>query len=159
MKNKIQILTLAFFSITSALGFSNEELTKKLDNLFDLRIKTNEQYRDEFTSDAEELENKKAREFLTKSEKEYGQVWIDFLKRMKKSPDLQARLQILRIEIQGELQNAYYDLEYAFDITERVAANANIARWETQMTKLKEAEALYKKSQEKTKTEAPAKPE
>lgn len=142
----MKIILALILALTSSFTLANEELTKKLDDLFDLRIKVNEEYRDQFAKDAEDLENKEARDFLVKSEKEYGQVWVDFLKNMKTNPDLKARMQLLRIEIVGEINNGYYDLEYAEGFADRTEAKASIVKWRKALKQLEEAEELYRTS-------------
>lgn len=139
--------------LSSSLALANEELTKKLDALFDLRIKINEDYRDQFAEEATELENKEAREFLEKSEKENGQVWVDFLKRMKTNPDLKARIQLLRLEIVGEINNGYYDLEFAEGVKDQFKARGVITKWNKHLKELEAAEALLEKSAKSEKKE------
>lgn len=142
-------LLLIILALTSPVAFANEELTKKLDALFDLRIKINEDYKVKFTEEAKDLRNEEAREFLVKSENKHGQVWIDFLKNMKTNPDLKARMQLLRIEIVGDLNTGYYDLEYAEGIKDRFKAKTAITKWKKALKELEEAEALYKNTKEK----------
>jgi D-arabinose 1-dehydrogenase-like Zn-dependent alcohol dehydrogenase len=79
-----------------------------------------------------------------KSESDYGQKWIDYLEYMKVTPDLKARLLVLRLEIVGDLNTGYYDLEYAEDFAEKTKANASIVKWKKALKKLEEAEAIYK---------------
>ena len=138
-------IALLILALSTSLGFANKELITKLDELFDLRIKVNKSYKEQFTEEAKELENPKAKEFLVKSESNYGQKWIDYLEYMKVTPDLKARLFVLRLEIVGDLNTGYYDLEYAAGFAEKTKANASIVKWKKALRKLEEAEAIYKK--------------
>ena len=95
--------------------------------------------------DAESLSNPKVREFLVKSESDLGQHWIKYLGYIKVTPDLKARLLVLRLEIVSELNNGYYDLESAESFLEKTEANASIVKWKKALKKLEEAEAIYKK--------------
>lgn len=135
-------LIILCLALTSVLAPANEEAIRKLDALFDVRIKLNEKYAVDFVEDARELESKEAREFLVNAEKDYGQIWVAFLKRMKVNPDLKARAQLLRIEFDGELNNSYYDLEYAEGIKERFKIQGDIVKWKKHLKELEAAEAL-----------------
>ena len=138
-------LATVIFALSTSFGFSNQELNKKLDELFDLRIKIAKVQNGEFLKGAESLKNPKVREFLVKSESDFGQHWIKYLGYMKVTPDLKARLLVLRLEIVMELNNGYYDLESAESFIEKTEANASIVKWKKALKKLEEAEAIYKK--------------
>lgn len=122
-----------------------DPLTDQLDALFEARIEVNEKYRDEFSAEAEELEKKEVREILVEGEKTYGQLWVDYLKRMKKNPDLIARAQVLRLELVGEIHDCYYNLEYAQSFSEEAAVRGKIVKWKKQLKKLAAAEKLLAK--------------
>ena len=64
----MKALSLLILALSSSFGSSNEVITAKLDELFDLRIKVNKEYKKQFTEDAKELENAEARKFLVKRE-------------------------------------------------------------------------------------------
>ena len=98
----------------------------------------------EFLKDAESLGNPKVRELLVKSESDLGQHWIKYLGYMKVTPDLKARLLVLRLEIVNELNNGYYNLEDANSFLEKTQANASIVKWKKALKELEEAEAIYK---------------
>ena len=138
-------LATVIFALSTSFGFSNQELNKKLDELFDLRIKIAKVQNKDYLKDAESVENPKVREILVKSESDLGQHWIKYLEYMKVTPDLKARLLLLRFEIVSELQNSYFDLEAAKNFLEKTAANASIVKWRRAVEKLEEAEANYKK--------------
>ena len=137
-------LATVIFALSTSFGFSNQELNKKLDELFDLRIKIAKVQNEEFLKDAESVENPKVREFLVKSESDFGQHWIKYLGYMKVTPDLKARLLVLRLEIVNELQNSYFNREGATSFLEKTEANASIVKWKRALKKLEEAEAIYK---------------
>ena len=138
-------LATVIFSLSTSFGFSNQELNKKLDELFDLRIKIAKVENEDYLKNAELVKNPKVRDFLVKSESDLGQHWIKYLEYMKVTPDLKARLLILRFEIVSELQNSYFDREEAKSFLEQTAANASIVKWKRAVKKLEEAEAIYKK--------------
>ena len=137
-------LATVIFALSTSFGFLNQELNKKLDELFDLRIKIAKVQNEEFLKDAESVENPKVREFLVKSESDFGQHWIKYLGYMKVTPDLKARLLVLRLEIVNELQNSYFNREGATSFLEKTEANASIVKWKRALKKLEEAEAIYK---------------
>ena len=141
----MKILSIVILALSTSFGFANKELNKKLDELFDLRIKIAKVQNEEFLKGAESLKNPKVREFLVKSESDLGQHWIKYLGYMKVTPDLKARLLVLRLEIVNELNNGYYDLEDAESFLEKTEANASIVKWKKALKKLEEAEAIYKK--------------
>ena len=141
----MRILSIVILALSTSFGFANKELNKKLDELFDLRIKIAKVQNEEFLKDAESLSNPKVREFLVKSESDLGQHWIKYLGYIKVTPDLKARLLVLRLEIVSELNNGYYDLESAESFLEKTEANASIVKWKKALKKLEEAEAIYKK--------------
>nr|MBR9812054.1 hypothetical protein [bacterium] len=141
----MKILSMVILALSTSFGFANKELNKKLDELFDLRIKIAKVQNEEFLKDAESLSNPKVREFLVKSESDLGQHWIKYLGYIKVTPDLKARLLVLRLEIVSELNNGYYDLESAESFLEKTEANASIVKWKKALKKLEEAEAIYKK--------------
>ena len=141
----MKILSIVILALSTSFGFANKELNKKLDELFDLRIKIAKVQNEEFLKDAESLSNPKVREFLVKSESDLGQHWIKYLGYIKVTPDLKARLLVLRLEIVSELNNGYYDLESAESFLEKTEANASIVKWKKALKKLEEAEAIYKK--------------
>jgi hypothetical protein len=138
-------LSIVILAISTSFGLANQELNKKLDELFDLRIKIAKVQNKEFLKDAESLGNPKVRELLVKSESDLGQHWIKYLGYMKVTPDLKARLLVLRLEIVNLLHNGYYNLEYAESFLEKTQANASIVKWKKALKKLEEAEAIYKK--------------
>ena len=138
-------LATVIFALSTSFGFSNQELNKKLDELFDLRIKIAKVENEDYLKNAESVKNPKVRDFLVKSESDLGQHWIKYLEYMKVTPDLKARLLILRFEIVSELQNSYFDREEAKSFLEQTAANASIVKWKRAVKKLEEAEAIYKK--------------
>ena len=138
-------LSIVILAISTSFGLANQELNKKLDELFDLRIKIAKVQNKEFLKDAESLGNPKVRELLVKSESDLGQHWIKYLGYMKVTPDLKARLLVLRLEIVNELNNGYYNLEDANSFLEKTQANASIVKWKKALKKLEEAEAIYKK--------------
>ena len=138
-------LSIVILALSTSFGLANQELNKKLDELFDLRIKIAKVQNEEFLKGAESLKNPKVREFLVKSESDLGQHWIKYLGYMKVTPDLKARLLVLRLEIVNELNNGYYDLEDAESFLEKTEANASIVKWKKALKKLEEAEAIYKK--------------
>ena len=138
-------LSIVILALSTSFGLANQELNKKLDELFDLRIKIAKVQNEEFLKDAESLGNPKVRELLVKSESDLGQHWIKYLGYMKVTPDLKARLLVLRLEIVAELNNGYYDLEDAESFLEKTDANASIVKWKKALKKLEEAEAIYKK--------------
>ena len=138
-------LSIVILALSTSFGLANQELNKKLDELFDLRIKIAKVQNEEFLKDAESLGNPKVRELLVKSESDLGQHWIKYLGYMKVTPDLKARLLVLRLEIVNELNNGYYDLEDAESFLEKTEANASIVKWKKALKKLEEAEAIYKK--------------
>jgi exonuclease VII small subunit len=140
MKN----LSIVILAISTSFGLANQELNKKLDELFDLRIKIAKVQNKEFLKDAESLGNPKVRELLVKSESDLGQHWIKYLGYMKVTPDLKARLLVLRLEIVNELNNGYYNLEDANSFLEKTQANASIVKWKKALKELEEAEAIYK---------------
>ena len=140
MKN----LSIVILAISTSFGLANQELNKKLDKLFDLRIKIAKVQNKEFLKDAESLGNPKVRELLVKSESDLGQHWIKYLGYMKVTPDLKARLLVLRLEIVNELNNGYYNLEDANSFLEKTQANASIVKWKKALKELEEAEAIYK---------------
>ncbi|MDA9831606.1 hypothetical protein N9C66_09705 [Akkermansiaceae bacterium] len=144
-------ITLLILALSTSLGFANKELITKLDELFDLRIKVNKEYKERFTEEARDLENAEARKFLVKSENDYGQKWIDHLEHMKTSPDIKARLLVLHLEIVGDLNNGYYELEGASGLVEKAKAKTAITKWKKALKKLEEAEALYKAMPKKRK--------
>jgi len=137
-------LSIVILAISTSFGLANQELNKKLDELFDLRIKIAKVQNKEFLKDAESLENPKVRELLVKSESDLGQHWIKYLGYMKVTPDLKARLLVLRLEIVNELNNGYYNLEDANSFLEKTQANASIVKWKKALKELEEAEAIYK---------------
>ena len=137
-------LATVIFALSTSFGFSNQELNKKLDELFDLRIKIAKVQNEEFLKDAESVENPKVREFLVKRESDFGQHGIKYLGYMKVTPDLKARLLVLRLEIVNELQNSYFNREGATSFLEKTEANASIVRWKRALKKLEEAEAIHK---------------
>ena len=141
----MKILSIVILALSTSFGFANKELNKKLDELFDLRIKIAKVQNEQFLKDAESLSNPKVREFLVKSESDLGQHWIKYLGYIKVTPDLKARLLVLRLEIVSELNNGYYDLESAESFLEKTEANASIVKWKKALKKLEEAEAIYKK--------------
>ena len=141
----MKILSIVILALSTSFGFANKELNKKLDELFDLRIKIAKVQNEEFLKGAESLKNPKVREVLVKSESALGQHWIKYLGYMKVTPDLKARLLVLRLEIVNELNNGYYDLEDAESFLEKTEANASIVKWKKALKKLEEAEAIYKK--------------
>ena len=141
----MKILSIVILALSTSFGFANKELNKKLDELFDLRIKIAKVQNEEFLKGAESLKNPKVREFLVKSESDLGQHWIKYLGYIKVTPDLKARLLVLRLEIVSELNNGYYDLESAESFLEKTEANASIVKWKKALKKLEEAEAIYKK--------------
>ena len=138
-------LSIVILELLTSFGSANKELNKKLDELFDLRIKIAKVQNKEFLKDAESLGNPKVRELLVKSESDLGQHWIKYLGYMKVTPDLKARLLVLRLEIVNLLHNGYYNLEYAESFLEKTQANASIVKWKKALKKLEEAEAIYKK--------------
>ena len=138
-------LSIVILAISTSFGLANQELNKKLDELFDLRIKIAKVQNKEFLKDAESLENPKVRELLVKSESDLGQHWIKYLGYMKVTPDLKARLLVLRLEIVNELNNGYYNLEDANSFLEKTQANASIVKLKKALKELEEAEAIYKK--------------
>ena len=138
-------LSIVILAISTSFGLANQELNKKLDELFDLRIKIAKVQNKEFLKDAESLGNPKVRELLVKSESDLGQHWIKYLGYMKVTPDLKARLLVLRLEIVNELNNGYYNLEDANSFLEKTQANASIVKWKKALKELEEAEAIYKK--------------
>lgn len=142
----MKFLVLLCLALSTSLTLANKEALKRLDALFDLRIKKNEEYREQFSEEAAELENKEAREFLVRSEKENGQLWVDFTKRMKTIPDITARLQYIRLEIVGEIHTGYYDLEYAEGLKEQFSARSVIAKYKKQLRELESIETLLKKA-------------
>ncbi|MDC0324870.1 hypothetical protein OAL42_02245 [Akkermansiaceae bacterium] len=137
-------LSIVILALSTSFGLANQELNKKLDELFDLRIKIAKVQNEEFLKDAESLGNPKVRELLVKSESNLGQHWIKYLGYMKVTPDLKARLLVLRLEIVNELNNGYYNLEDANSFLEKTQANASIVKWKKALKKLEEAEAIYK---------------
>jgi|TARA_B100001093_G_C26427789_1_gene842641 exonuclease VII small subunit len=137
-------LSIVILAISTSFGLANQELNKKLDELFDLRIKIAKVQNKEFLKDAESLGNPKVRELLVKSESDLGQHWIKYLGYMKVTPDLKARLLVLRLEIVNELNNGYYNLEDANSFLEKTQANASIVKWKKALKELEEAEAIYK---------------
>jgi exonuclease VII small subunit len=137
-------LSIVILAISTSFGLANQELNKKLDKLFDLRIKIAKVQNKEFLKDAESLGNPKVRELLVKSESDLGQHWIKYLGYMKVTPDLKARLLVLRLEIVNELNNGYYNLEDANSFLEKTQANASIVKWKKALKELEEAEAIYK---------------
>ena len=137
-------LSIVILAISTSFGLANQELNKKLDELFDLRIKIAKVQNKEFLKVAESLRNPKVREFLVKSESDLGQHWIKYLGYMKVTPDLKARLLVLRLEIVNELNNGYYNLEDANSFLEKTQANASIVKWKKALKELEEAEAIYK---------------
>ena len=137
-------LSIVILAISTSFGLANQELNKKLDELFDLRIKIAKVQNKEFLKDAESLGNPKVRELLVKSESDLGQHWIKYLGYMKVTPDLKARLLVLRLEIVNELNNGYYNLEDANNFIEKTQANASIVKWKKALKELEEAEAIYK---------------
>ena len=141
----MKIVSIVILALSTSFGFANKELNKKLDELFDLRIKIAKVQNEQFLKDAESLSNPKVREFLVKSESDLGQHWIKYLGYIKVTPDLKARLLVLRLEIVSELNNGYYDLESAESFLEKTEANASIVKWKKALKKLEEAEAIYKK--------------
>ena len=141
----MKILSIVILTLSTSFGFANKELNKKLDELFDLRIKIAKVQNEEFLKDAESVENPKVREFLVKSESDFGQHWIKYLGYMKVTPDLKARLLVLRTEIVHSLHNGYYNLAYAGSFLEKTEANASIVKWKKALKKLEEAEVIYKK--------------
>ena len=48
-------LATVIFALSTSFGFSNQELNKKLDELFDLRIKIAKVQNEEFLKDAESV--------------------------------------------------------------------------------------------------------
>ena len=140
----MKILSIVILALSTSFGFANKELNKKLDELFDLRIKIAKVQNEEFLKGAESLKNPKVREFLVKSESDLGQHWIKYLGYMKVTPDLKARLLVLRLEIVNELQNSYFNREGATSFLEKTEANASIVKWKRALKKLEEAEAIYK---------------
>ena len=141
----MKTLSLLCLFLTTTFASADKEALKRLDALFDLRIKANEEYRDEYAEEAMELENKEVREYLAKSEKKLGQDWVDFVKRMKANPDLGARIQFLRLELQGELNSCYYDLEYSDGVREQYKIRGDMVKWKKQLKELEEVETLLKK--------------
>ena len=137
-------LSIVILALLTSFGSANKELNKKLDELFDLRIKIAKVQNKEFLKDAESLGNPKVRELLVKSESDLGQHWIKYLGYMKVTPDLKARLLVLRLEIVNELNNGYYNLEDANSFLEKTQANASIVKWKKALKELEEAEAIYK---------------
>jgi exonuclease VII small subunit len=137
-------LSIVILAISTSFGLANQELNKKLDELFDLRIKIAKVQNKEFLKDAESLGNPKVRELLVKSESDLGQHWIKYLGYMKVTPDLKARLLVLRLEIVKELNNGYYNLEDANSFLEKTQANASIVKLKKALKELEEAEAIYK---------------
>jgi exonuclease VII small subunit len=137
-------LSIVILALSTSFGLANQELNKKLDELFDLRIKIAKVQNEEFLKDAESLGNPKVRELLVKSESDLGQHWIKYLGYMKVTPDLKARLLVLRLEIVNELNNGYYNLEDANSFLEKTQANASIVKWKKALKELEEAEAIYK---------------
>jgi exonuclease VII small subunit len=137
-------LSIVILAISTSFGLANQELNKKLDELFDLRIKIAKVQNKEFLKDAESLGNPKVRELLVKSESDLGQHWIKYLGYMKVTPDLKARLLVLRLEIVNELNNGYYNLEDANSFLEKTQANASIVKLKKALKELEEAEAIYK---------------
>ena len=137
-------LSIVILAISTSFGLANQELNKKLDELFDLRIKIAKVQNKEFLKDAESLGNPKVRELLVKSESDLGQHWIKYLGYMKVTPDLKARLLVLRLEIVNLLHNGYYNLEDANSFLEKTQANASIVKWKKALKELEEAEAIYK---------------
>ena len=145
-------LSIVILALLTSFGSANKELNKKLDELFDLQIKTSKVHTEENIKEAESLGNSKVKEFLVKSESDLGQHFIEYLGYMKVTPDLKARLLVLRLEIVNLLHNGYYNLEYAESFLEKTQANASIVKWKKALKKLEEAEAIYKKlSKEKQK--------
>ena len=137
-------LSIVILAISTSFGLANQELNKKLDELFDLRIKIAKVQNKEFLKDAESLGNPKVRELLVKSESDLGQHWIKYLGYMKVTPDLKARLLVLRLEIVNLLHNGYYNLEDANSFLEKTQANASIVKLKKALKELEEAEAIYK---------------
>ena len=138
-------LSIVILVLSTSFGFANKELNKKLDELFDLQIKTAKIQNEENIKEAESLGNSKVKELLVKSESEFAQHWIEYLGYMKVTSDLKARLLVLRTEIVNLLHNGYYNREYADSFLEKTQANASIVKWKKALKKLEEAEAIYKK--------------
>ena len=60
----MKILSIVILALSTSFGFANKELNKKLDELFDLRIKIAKVQNEQFLKDAESLSNPKVRELL-----------------------------------------------------------------------------------------------
>tara|TARA_S200000501_G_C20452135_1_gene581335 strand:+ start:122 stop:568 length:447 start_codon:yes stop_codon:yes gene_type:complete len=141
----MKILSIVILTLSTSFGFANKELNKKLDELFDLQIKTTKINNEANIKEAESLRNSKVKEFLVKSESDFAQHLIEYLGYMKVTPDLKARLLVLRTEIVHSLHNGYYNLAYAGSFLEKTEANASIVKWKKALKKLEEAEVIYKK--------------
>ena len=53
----VRSITWLILALSTSPGFANKELITKLDELFDLRIKVNRKYKEQFTEEAKDLEN------------------------------------------------------------------------------------------------------
>jgi len=53
----VRSITWLILALSTSPGFANKELITKLDELFDLRIKVNRKYKEQFTEEAKNLEN------------------------------------------------------------------------------------------------------
>lgn len=127
--------TACVFAVASTLflgGVTAEPVT--LDSLLDLRIKANEEYRDEFVEDAKETAYSR---ILAPLEHKLGQEWVDYLKFVKASKDKKLKIHALRLELLTEIREGYFTLEYAESNEERKEAQADLRVWKEQYEYLK----------------------
>jgi len=109
-----------------------------IDKLLDERIEENKKLGREFAADAKDSEFAEA---LVPLEKKNGEDWVALLEHIKAKKDLKLSYLMLLTELQSELSNAYYELEYPDGPLGRIAAKAKVKRYEEKLQKL---EAAYK---------------
>lgn len=108
-----------------------------LDKELDERIELNKQYKIDYTEMAKE--SAMAGELVPLEEKN-GQDWVDFITYVRKSDDPVLKLYVLKIELQGELTNYLYDLEYAETMQDRAEAVKQAQVYREKLAALKKFE-------------------
>lgn len=122
-----------------------------LDKMLTARIKVNEQYRDQYTKEAE---NSAFAKDLVPLEKKIGQGWVDYLAYVRSLKNPKLKKQVLQLELMGELSGCYYDLEVAESIIEKASLRSKIVRWKKELAKLEK----IKTGETETKPAIPALP-
>ncbi|MGJ8696455.1 MAG: hypothetical protein ACSHYF_09060 [Verrucomicrobiaceae bacterium] len=144
----MKLATLLFLTSLSLL--SADEITEKLNVLFDSRIKRVDDFTKIYQERIDNIEKEESRDYLNEHLKPNGKAWAKFLEMMKSNPDIAARIQLLRSELDSDIANQYWEIAYTEGIRDELAARGQIAKLQKQLKTLEAIEKEHLHKDEKT---------